>query len=308
LTIEGLWQALCSAGEPARQQRIDAIHPLDLYADFEPPGRPGLTLVTSERPRERWFAARSISITIGQRTDGRWTLRMMLEEPRLIGVFAELCRDIIESTRYGVPDARAASTFLDRIDRWRRLLERGPQGLSGAELRGLIGELSVLLRLVLPQMQPIEAISSWTGPLSAAQDFMLPSGLRLEVKAIERHAESVRINGLRQLDAGGDPLKLVAVRVEKTGREAPGAETAARLVEKVKVAIAGDTRAVDEFERLLGFAGWTPSCDGDDLTLRIVAIEEYQIDNTFPRLTTATVPQGILDAEYIIRLPDRTSS
>jgi hypothetical protein len=225
----------------------------------------------------------------------------------LIGVFAELCRDIIESTRSGVPDERAASAFLDRIARWRKLLEKGPQGLSGGQLRGLIAELSVLLKSVLPRMRPVDAVASWTGPLRTPQDFMLPSGERMEVKAIDRHAERVRINGLHQLDAGGDPLKLVVVPMEKTGREAPGAETVGGLVEKLRIAISADSRALEEFERLLAFAGWTVPGDGDDLVVRIIGIYRYDVDETFPKLTTATVPQGILDTDYTIRLPTSNS-
>jgi hypothetical protein len=302
LTIETLWNALRVGGGEARQQRVDANHPLDLYADFEPPDRPGLLLVTSTRPPER-FAARSIDLVVGYRTDGRWSLRMTLGAPALIGVFAELCRDIIEFTRLGITDAQAGSAFLGRIERWRRLLDKGPPDLSDSAARGLIGELTVLLSVILPELPPTSAIASWTGPLGTPQDFMLPTGRRLEVKAVDTYADSVRINGLEQLDPGGDALKLVVVRLERTAAEAPDAITLLDAIERVRGALAGEVGAIDDFDRLLAFAGWDATRDSGELAVRITGIDGHAVNDRFPRLVKATVRAGVIDASYIIRLP-----
>ena len=40
MRIEELWTTLRREAVEA-QRRVDATHPLDLYADFEPPDRPG---------------------------------------------------------------------------------------------------------------------------------------------------------------------------------------------------------------------------------------------------------------------------
>ncbi len=305
LTIEALWHALRNAGAPARQQRIDASHPLDLYADFEPPDRPSLVLFTSVEPPRR-LTARSIGLHVGHRSDGRWTLRMTLEVPSLVGVFAELCRDIIQSTRNGVTDAQAGAAFLDRIGRWRRLLDKGPPDLSASAARGLIGELSVLLSVILPAWSPADAIESWSGPLGTPQDFMLPSGLRLEVKAVDTHADRVRINGLEQLDPGGDPLTLAIVRLETTGAGAPDCVTLAGLVDHVRSILAGSAGALDDFNRLLGFAGWDAKRDPGEPAVRVIGIDGHAVDSRFPRLVPSIVPAGVLDASYVIRLPKPT--
>jgi hypothetical protein len=289
----------------ARQQRVDASHPLDLYADFEPPDRPGLVLVTSVRPPDR-FPARSIELDVGQRSDGRWTLRMTLEVPALMGVFAELCRDIIESTRKGVPDAEAGATFIDRIASWRRLLDRGPVDLSPSAIRGLIGELTVLREIVLPVLTPPEAVASWTGPYGTPQDFMLPSGLRLEVKAVGANKDSVRINGLEQLDPGEDPLKLMVVRLEATAAGAPNAVTLDVVIERIRKAVAGSSDAQEQLELLLSFAGWKAEKDQGGLVFRIKCIDGYDVGDGFPRLIKTTVPDGVAEASYTVRLPKPT--
>lgn len=305
MTIEALWHALRAGGDAAGQRRVDALHPLDLYADFEPPDRPGLVLVTSVRPPDA-IPARSIDLSVGQRSDGRWALRMTLLVPALMGVFAELCRDIVESTRDGVPDAKAGEAFMDRIARWRRLLDRGPTDLSSSTIRGLIGELTVLLDIVLPSLPPREAVASWTGPCGTPQDFTLPSGLRLEVKAIDAHSETVRINGLEQLDLGGDPLKLMIVRLEATAAGAPGAVTLGTVIDRARTAVSSSVDALERLDLLLSFAGWIAGKDPGGPAFRVKGMDGHAVGGVFPRLVRANVPDGVVDASYTVRLPQPT--
>jgi Putative PD-(D/E)XK family member, (DUF4420) len=142
MKIEDLWHAL--RGETVEsQRRVDANHPLDIYADFEPPDRPGIVVICPNQPPE-YQSLKSIGIQRRQRHDGRWTLRVFLEEPKLIGVFTELCRDIVDSTRIGIDPTRAGSIVLARIERWRALFLAESAGLDRSAQRGLLGELLFL--------------------------------------------------------------------------------------------------------------------------------------------------------------------
>jgi hypothetical protein len=230
-------------------------------------------------------------------------MRVYLEESRLLPVFAELCRDIIEFTRYAPRSAQPSGLVLSRIERWRSLMQPQPELLSRNHLRGLIGELLVLEREVLPLLGDDQAVSSWTGPLGASQDFRLPDGRRLEVKALDRSADQVQINGLDQLDSGGDPLQLVIVRLEDTGLEAEGAITASRLIERLRGRLRDAPKALQTFETLLRFAGWDDAVDSQIVVVRLSRIERHEVDGGFPRLTPATVPAAVIEATYKIVLP-----
>ncbi|MGI8527247.1 MAG: PD-(D/E)XK motif protein [Pseudolabrys sp.] len=302
MKIEDLWNSLRHETVDA-QRRVDAAHPLDLYADFEQPDRPGLILFCDERPNDV-PPLKAIATDRRQRQDGRWSMRIYLEEPRLLPVFAELCRDIVEFTRYNARSALPSGLVLSRIERWRSLMQPQPAGLSGAQLRGLIGELLVLERELLPMLGSDKAVSAWTGPLGTSQDFRLPDGRKLEVKAIDRHADRVQINGLDQLDSGGDPLELVVVRLEDTGIDAEGAVTAARLVEELRARLSQAPAALQTFEMLLRFVGWDDGAETDSsITVRLERIDRYKVDEGFPRLTAATVPAAVAEAAYKIVLP-----
>lgn len=302
LTIEELWQELRSSGAGARQRRVDATHPLDLYADFEPPDRVGLVAVCGSRPMPP-RPMRALEVERGLRADGRWSLRLSLQEPRLMPVFAALCRDIVAFTRAGVDDAQLAAAVLGRLDHWRTLLERDATGLGEETLRGLIGELLFLEAEVLTTLPPGKAVAAWTGPLGTPQDFLLPSGTRIEVKTIGRNARTIRVNGLVQLDAGVDPLVLAVVRVEATGASAHGAVTAPVLIACLRNRIAPDRVALAAFDATLACAGWHDHPSHDEFAVRLVAIEAHDVGPAFPRLTVASVPVGIEDADYTVVLP-----
>lgn len=301
MKIEDAWSLLRSEHNGA-QRRIDADHPLDLYADFEPPNRPGLVLISPSRPPD-FYSLKFISIERRQRPDNRWVLRLFLEEPRLMAVFAELCRDIVDYTRDGVGASHGPSAELSLIERWRDLVSLKQTGLDKFAIRGLIGELVVLENLVLPSLTLDEAVSAWTGPLGTDQDFRLPHGERLEVKTVVSDADKVLINGLGQLDSGEDPLKLLVVRLDDTTRDAPGALTAARLIERLRSRLTDAPLALHSFNTLLGFVGWSAVDEDSPVAVRVVRIDEHVVDAEFPRLVATSVPHAISDVTYKIRLP-----
>jgi hypothetical protein len=299
MTIEELWVSL--RGETiSAQRRIDTTHPLDLYADFEAPDHPGLVLFCPTRPPD-FQSLSAIRIERLQRNDGRWSLRIFLQEPKLMAVFRELCRDIIDFTRSGVAPIQSGGIVLSRIERWRALLQAGA-GLDKSVLRGLIGEL-LLLETLFPVLGLDAAVGSWTGPMGTPQDFRLPSGQKIEVKTLDRDAIHVIINGLDQLDGGGDPLRLAVVRVEDTGRGAPGSLTAPVLVQRLRTQLADSPSALGLFNGLLRFVGWDDANEYGEVVVRMVRIDEHEVDISFPRLTADCVPSGVVDATYKLILP-----
>lgn len=303
--IEEIWQGLRIAGTGPLQRRIDFKHPLDLYGDFEPPNRPGLVAICTHQPPDV-RPLRAVTLEHGQRNDGRWTLRLALAVPGLLPVFAALCNDIVDFTRSGVSEVQLAAAVIGRIDRWRHLLEQDTSGLGKNALRGLIGELSIL-ETTLDALTPTEAIASWTGPLGTPQDFLLPSGHRIEVKAARPDARTIQIHGLAQLDPGVGTLELAIVRIEDTGRNAPGALTAPMLIERIASRISADPEALGAFQTSLAFAGWQEHPRHGEVVVRIISTQWHQVGADFPKLTSGTVPAGVEDADYTITLPEMAS-
>lgn len=301
MSIEDLWRQLFTRGV-GTQIRVDATHPLDIYADVQPPDLVGLVALCGARPPEV-RPMRALSVEFGRRTDGRWSLRLALLERQLLPVFAALCRDVVTCTRAGVDEAKLGQVVVQRILHWRSLLERETAGLGEATLRGLIGELLVLRDRLLPALGPSASVAAWRGPLGAPQDFVLPDGRRIEAKMVGAHADQVRINGLDQLDPCGDPLTLTVVRAESATPDARGAVSAPALIAELRGLFDAEPEAVAAFEAALSGLGWHEHTSHDAVALRVVDMEDHEVGPSFPRLTRGTVPAGVLDADYAIALP-----
>jgi hypothetical protein len=298
--IDALWDGLRTASSATVHRRVDEHHPLDLYAEFEPPCHPGLMLLCSRNPPEL-RQMKAITMERGQRPDGRWWLRLSLHESSLRAVFSGLCHDIITFTRSGVSAASAPAAILGRVERWRALLEGDRGGLSVNKLRGLIGELLVLQEL-LDLLAPFEAVSSWNGPLGSPQDFMLPGGQRIEVKTVHPNADSVRINGLGQLDPGTDPLELRIIQMADTSHEAEGAITAPLLINALKEKVESEPLALNELESRLAAVGWQAHPRHNEYAVRLAGRHRYTVAEGFPRVIHANVPAGVDDVNYLVEL------
>lgn len=301
-TIEELWRELRGAGGEPVYRRVAADHPLELYAVVVPPDRRGLMLISPvDAPKPR--ALRTVSIERSRRTDGRWSLQVLLEQPDLQAEFAALCRDIARFTSAGISPEGAPAAVLRRIERWRTLLEGSSGSMDAAAQRGLAAELLVLEQEVLPGLPPFEAVCAWTGPDGTPQDFTLPAGVRLEVKAVRPMARTVRINGLDQLDPGPDALELVVVRLADAPAEAGDAFTVADQIGRLRLALAAHPAALGELESRLAALGWRDDPELQLAHLRLAAIERHEVGDHFPRLVRSSVPAGVEDADYIVTLP-----
>ena len=128
-TIEELWQELRVRGQETLQRRVDATHPFDLYVEFEPPNRTGLVAICTHRP-PTVRPLRAVTVEERRRMDGRWSLRLSLEEPRLLPVFTALCHDIIDFTRNDILEAQLAAAVIGRLDHWRIFSNETDQGLA----------------------------------------------------------------------------------------------------------------------------------------------------------------------------------
>lgn len=307
-TIESIWSALKAHGPDECQQRVDARHPHDIYLCVTPEGRIGLlALCNSMPPESRGFKA--VAIERRQRTDQKWALQLELLDNQLSGVFSALCSDIIEMTRTVRRSEVLGATILGRMERWRHLLEEGLSPLGEHQLRGLAAELVVLERLLDCMQSPGEVVKSWVGPLGLPQDFVLPSGGRLEVKAIAPNAATVEIANLAQLDVDYGPLSLVTVSLLNCGSGAEGAFALSDLVERLRARLEVDPEASEAFDLRLAASGWQDQEAIAEDSLRIIRIEAYEVDDGFPRLTRRTVPAGVDKARYVIVLPsDKRSS
>ena len=151
-----------------RENFVDANLPWDFFWARGLDGRVLLTLshATGSAPTTTLPRLRDIEVTLSPPDDFK------LLDSNQRDIFQTLCRDIISAAAQVESEAEAVSAALMRTWRWHHLL-RGGRGtlLSPEEQRGLLGELFVLERLLLPRIDASSAVTAWRGPLGAPKDF-----------------------------------------------------------------------------------------------------------------------------------------
>lgn len=215
-------------------------------------------------------------------------------------LFYRLCSDIVNATRVAESGKEALERVVVRTWRWHRLLRVGRDGrLSREEQKGLIGELLVLERHLLPTVGASDAVQAWVGPLGEARDFIIGT-VGVEAKARAPLAPAVRISSLVQLDSTDTTrLFLHVTDVAEATEDSESACTVTDVVRRTRDAIIDrDMSAVGEFEDRVLSVGFDWADDYSDCPWMIADESLYEVTGGFPRLTPDLIPVGVSDVRY----------
>jgi len=221
--------------------------------------------------------------------------------PSFNEVFGYVANDVAGHVFQRPPSSQAVSSFLGRLDRWRRFFESaGGEELSEIAAQGLLAELLFLRDFAMSESVTAEAaISSWAVPEPLSKDFQYRNGA-VEVKcSATREHTKVHITGERQLDdTGFASLYLLVVLLEKVSS---GGFSLPEIVDSVRDALA-DTRARGLFEeRLVAYGYLDVHAPRYERRYTLQRMRAFQVRNGFPRIP-ATLPEGVGDLNYTIVL------
>jgi len=176
----------------------------------------------------------------------------------------------------------------------------GPQ-----EIRGVIGELCVLERLI-SAIGPMAALQAWVAPDDHPQDFALADAI-LEVKArLSGSRPHVQISSLEQLDLVNLPLNLVVVEL------APAIGSSAfslnDIVDRLLAIFEqAGVSARDAAEMALASRGYIKSDAYGVDCYTVAGMRAFQVTQEFPRLCRSTTDRAIHQAGYLLDLTALTA-
>lgn len=219
-------------------------------------------------------------------------------------IFVAMSCDVIgaldDTVAASVDETKLMRVFISRVGAWQEFMRKGMQPLSPEAEIGLIGELTLLRAIIDAGVPAVQTIESWVGPLDGIQDFKLGTGA-LEVKAtLSAIGFPAKIGSLEQLDdVTRQPLFVAGARLRQTesGQNLP------TIVEAMRLSIEGDAEAKRLLTDRLLAAGYIDS-HSDRYPRRFEQAETrvIQVVEGFPRMTSGTVPPGIMTARYEIDL------
>jgi hypothetical protein len=245
-------------------------------------------------PMTRGLAMQFAPATVGHRN-----LQVILTSDAGREVFNPLIADIAATAvAHDDPDT-LVSAAIDRFEHWRRLLESiRENGLLPERRRGLYGELFLLRELVLPALSTTAAVSCWTGPTGADQDFQLEH-MALEIKTGRmKSPPTLEIASERQLDGAG-LAQLVLAHIWVEERRGGSGESLNRIVDDIRARI--EKAAIRyHFDALLANAAFLDDQRDhyDEPRYTVRGRTFWLVHGDFPRVTRTDLRDGVRDCRY----------
>lgn len=234
-------------------------------------------------------------------------LALKLLDMSQLELFHTLCRDIISASIGADSEAEAVSVALMRTWRWHYLL-RGGGGLplSTEAQMGLLAELIMLERYILPNLEAQAALESWRGPLDSPKDFQV-GRLAVEVKAHRGGAtSSITITSEDQLDESSvDALFLYVIELNRAPTDGDSGLTIQEVSDRIRGYLdLADPGTLQIFEALLLAAGLNPDEDYSNQCWIEGASHIYSVAGEFPRITSGEIRSGVSRVRYTVTLGD----
>jgi hypothetical protein len=263
--------------------------------------------IVIEIPRE--LLPRNLEASTGRRLElcaaelpglpsGRGAVVVQLRDDQFEDLFEQLGMCLLNEIRANDSASDAILGTVRQIERWRRFLERHRLALSPEEVRGLIGELSILERLIM-RIGARAALASWKAPAGSIRDFECPDAT-IEVKTfMNSTGASVRINDPLQLEPEpGLPLLLAC---QELGRSTLDQFTLPGHVARLTGHLGDDTSLREDFENALASSGYLPSHanlyqDG----FALGATRVFEVRRGFPRIRAADIPASVSFVQFSI--------
>ncbi len=289
-------------------RRVDAANPFDFFWAVNPQRRCMLILVhaSASKPESTLPRIKGIGVSeISSDRADRWMLALELQDPENREIFLRLCNDIVATAGAAQSESQAVTLMLSRTWRWHHLLKGGNDDrLTEEEQKGLIGELLVLQRHLLPTLSAHRAVTGWTGPMGTPRDFELGK-ICIEVKARRGSAQpSIAISSAQQLDDTDlDALFLSIVDLASAVMDHPDAMTVTTLAAGLSHFIETlDPAAAELFDTRLLSTGFRWEDDYSDCAWLEGTSRMYRVATGFPRITLDSIPPGVDHLRYSIDL------
>lgn len=256
-------------------------------------------------PAKKLPSLKGVEVAVTDGDDQRNPMLVFrLLDSRQRDIFHQLCIDIVAAGATARTEPEAVELAVARTWRWHHLLRGGAGGrLSEDEQKGLVGELLVLERHLLPCLSPADSLASWRGPLGAPKDFEV-GRIGIEAKARRGAAmPHVIITSEHQLDSQGcDLLFLHVVDLSHAPEGVAQSFTVSDAARRVRDQMVLDNAATDRYESLLAAAGFRWEDDYSDFKWVKGPSRIYSVTDGFPRVTAQEIATGVSNVRYSLSL------
>ncbi|GAA4234948.1 hypothetical protein GCM10022291_15610 [Postechiella marina] len=226
-------------------------------------------------------------------------LNIYLIDNELKDIFSLFAENIIEEIS-NIPTENEAITITSNvIQKWKKLFDKlNTQGLTMEQQKGLLGELLFLNELIDSNINPDYLLNCWTGPDYEDKDFTLGATC-FEIKFTISKLPRIKITSERQLDTSNVENLFLNNYVSETLKENGISLNSA--VDIIRDKISNNSATLKYFnEKLESAEYYDEDRDNYNAQYGVKSRSLYQVNDSFPKLTTDSLPQGIYNTSYYI--------
>lgn len=281
-------------------KRVSPTHPIKLYLGLDELGRKAMIYITNSVDTT-FQSTKLIEVNIRTRHDGEKAVCFSLVDDMESDIFYKFCEDIIEHTQ----NANYLNALKIINNKWNRWINtfKNPHSkiMTEKEIRGLIGEL-VFLREFLFDKYTIEmAIHAWSGPNNSHKDVEI-SNTWYEIKTCYQSSKVITISSIEQLDSNIDG-HLCIVELEDSNKYVDDCLTLNKLIDQINDMII-DNALKEEFMKKVESVGYYYHEEYDSFIYSCKSIDNYLVNDKFPRLKKINLPKEIATASYELLIPN----
>ena len=281
-------------------QRIAPCFKVNIFLGYNNDGN--MSVVIREKgSRQSIKSSRLIEVCLKRHDDGKLALSFDLLDSSYSSLFFVFCNDLILVCEKAGKD-KAISQAIDRWKYWVKMFEKKHfQLLDNNQIKGLLGELAILDKVLIPMYGFKDSIDGWLGPLMGHKDFEIRETW-YEVKTVNDSAIQLTINSLEQLDADVDG-HLAVVRICETSEAYEFSCNLNTVVSRIASRIT-EHDVLENFLKKLENIGYQFTKEYEKFNYSIKDVELYSVNYAFPKLTRKNVNKVIGEAKYTILIPE----
>jgi len=294
------WRGHITLGQPGLHL-TEGNHPLQFFVGVTENGNPRVVVRSSAKPIKPTLS-NLVLVDRYQDTTARWNVSFTLQDRKFDEVFLRLFDDAHARSAAAHNEEDALARVTAALDEWRRLLKPRPSGvLSMEELRGLVGELWLMLHRFSLERSMDETVEGWLGPLGLPQDFWFAGSGHSEAKSIGPATTRVKISSAHQLDA--EDLELLVLRAATTSEGTAGAVSLPTLVGRIRTALDEETVAAASFDsRLDRLSVNLDEAFYADTWFVVASVTDFAVTDEFPAIRSSGLAPGLGHVLYEIEL------
>lgn len=214
-------------------------------------------------------------------------------------MFKYIFKDIFNTIDFNGTEQNAFKALCHRYEHWQQLLSKLPDSFGRLKQQGLLAELLVLRDNLIPNYGVAKALEMWQGPKGAKQDFILPESW-IEVKSTNLGKREIHVSSLEQLDSPISDGELSVITLQESNAYDDNAICLSTVIDEIESEINDDLIAIDFKEKLL-LVGYGQNKE-NELYFRVCDIENYKVNEEFPKIKRNTISTAITKVSYTLNL------